>query len=304
MSWQGGWKRRGPWLEVTPGREITDGEKNNADAVDQWLLNRLELPEKLWRRLRHAKEIELTGDRLRLALFPVINLGITPRWYDLKVLYEDDFCLVVHKPAGMAVHPDGAVQDGPLTLDHAVASYYEMNGIHAAVRHVHRLDVDTTGPVLYAKNEFALLKLDEQMRAKDIGRRYVALVRGKVPPSLRTLDWPIGKDRHHKQRRRVSPTGQKAVTHIELGEVWGSGPSAVSLVYLTLETGRTHQIRVHLSHAGYPLLGDVLYGGRATDFGRQALHGERLTFRHPLSGETITVEDAWPDDFQKLHKQL
>lgn len=304
MSWQGGWKRRGPWLEVTPGREVTDGEKNSADAVDQWLLNRLELPEKLWRRLRHEKEIELTGDRLRLALFPVMNLGITPRWYDLKVLHEDDFCLVVHKPAGMAVHPDGAVQDGPLTLDHAVASYYEMNGIHAAVRHVHRLDVDTTGPVLYAKNEFALLKLDEQMRAKDIGRRYVALVRGKVPPSLRTLDWPIGKDRHHKQRRRVSPTGQKAVTHIELGEVWGSGSSAVSLVYLTLETGRTHQIRVHLSHAGYPLLGDVLYGGRATDFGRQALHGERLIFCHPLSGETIMVEDAWPDDFQKLHKQL
>ncbi|MGW8959518.1 RluA family pseudouridine synthase [Paenibacillus sp. NPDC055715] len=303
MSWQGGWKRRGPWLEVTPGREITEGE-HRTDAVDHWLLNRLELPDKLWRRLRHEKQVELAGDRLRLALFPVTDLGVTPRWYDLKVLYEDDFCLVVHKPAGMSVHPDGAVKEGPLTLDHAVASYYEMNGIHAAVRHVHRLDTDTTGPVLYAKNEFALLKLDEQMRAKDIGRRYVALVRGEVPSSLRRLDWPIGKDRHHKQRRRVSPTGQSAVTHVELGEVWGSGQKAVSLVYLTLETGRTHQIRVHLSHAGYPLLGDVLYGGRAADFGRQALHGERLTFRHPLSGETITVEDAWPDDFQKLHQQL
>lgn len=178
MSWQGGWKRRGPWLEVTPGREITEGEYRT-DAVDHWLLNRLELPDKLWRRLRHEKQIELAGDRLRLALFPVTNLGVIPRWYDLKVLYEDDFCLVAHKPAGMAVHPDGAVKDGPLTLDHAVASYYEMNGIHTAVRHVHRLDTDTTGPVLYAKNEFALLKLDEQMRAKDIGRRYVALVRGK-----------------------------------------------------------------------------------------------------------------------------
>ncbi|KZE67623.1 RNA pseudouridine synthase [Paenibacillus jamilae] len=309
MSWKGSWKRRGPWLEITPGREIAAAENrvelvDRAEAVDRWLLNRLGLPDKLWRRLRHEKGIELTGDRLRLALFPVVELGVIPRWYDLMVLYEDDFCLVVHKPAGMAVHPDGGVKDGPLTLDHAVASYYEINDIHTAVRHVHRLDVDTTGPVLYAKNEFALLKLDEQMRAKDIDRRYVALVRGKVPRSLRTLDWPIGKDRHHKQRRRVSPTGQKAVTHVEVGEVWGSGPSAVSLVYLTLETGRTHQIRVHLSHAGYPLLGDVLYGGRAADFGRQALHGERLTFCHPLSGETIHVEDAWPDDFQKLYKQL
>lgn len=299
MSWSGNWTRRGVWLEVAPGKEVT-GSGQKEEAADRWLLEVFGLPEKLWRRMRHEKQIRLAGDRLRLALFPARELGIEPRWHELTVLYEDDFCLVVHKPAGMAVHPDSSASGGPLTLNHAVAAYYEMNGIEAAVRHVHRLDNDTTGPVLYAKNEFALLKLDEQMRDKQIGRRYAALVAGRVSPGLHTIDLPIGKDRHDKQRRRVSPSGQAAVTHVELGEHLDTA----SLVYLTLETGRTHQIRVHLSHEGHPLLGDVLYGGRRSDFARQALHGESLSFKHPLKKERIRVADPWPEDFQALYDRL
>lgn len=108
-------------------------------------------------------------------------IDVEPRWADVDVLYEDDFCLVMHKPAGMKLHPDGSRADQAITLDHVVASYYEMNGIQASVRHVHRLDEDTTGPVLYAKNTFALAKLDEAMRRKEIGRHYVAIAGGQIP---------------------------------------------------------------------------------------------------------------------------
>ena len=289
------WKRRGEWLELMPGKVVT-GSSDKQLAAEQWLLTELSFPEKLLRQLKANHGIQLAGDRLRLALFASQSIDVEPRWADIDVLYEDDFSLVVHKPAGMKLHPDGTRADHAITLDHAVASYYEINGIDTRVRHVHRLDEDTTGPVLYAKNAFALAKLDEAMRRKDIGRQYVAIVEGQVSPKLSNIDAPIGKDRHHKQRRRVSESGQEAVTNVEIVDVW----EQATLVRLILETGRTHQIRVHLSYAGHPLVGDQLYGGRADAIGRQALHGEVLRFNHPLTGALIEVHDPWPSDFEQL----
>ncbi|WP_433921831.1 RluA family pseudouridine synthase [Paenibacillus taichungensis] len=289
------WKRRGEWLELMPGKAVT-GSSDRQTAAEQWLLSELQLPEKMLRQLKTNQGIQLAGDRLRLALFASQPIDVEPRWADIDVLYEDDFCLVVHKPAGMKLHPDGSRTDQAITLDHAVASYYEMNGVQANVRHVHRLDEDTTGPVLYAKNAFALTKLDEAMRRKDIGRHYVAIAGGKISMELNRIDAPIGKDRHHKQRRRVSEGGQDAVTHVEIVEVW----DRATLIRLTLDTGRTHQIRVHLSYVGHPLVGDELYGGRRDSIGRQALHGETLIFSHPLTGARIEVADPWPQDFEQL----
>lgn len=289
------WKRRGEWLELMPGKVVT-GSPDRQLAAEQWLLTELSFPEKLFRQLKANHGIQLAGDRLRLALFASQPIDVEPRWAEIEVLYEDDFCLVVHKPAGMKLHPDGTRADHAITLDHAVASYYEINGIDTSVRHVHRLDEDTTGPVLYAKNAFALAKLDEAMRRKEIGRQYVAIAEGQVSPECSKIDAPIGKDRHHKQRRRVSESGQEAVTHVEIVEVW----ERATLVRLILDTGRTHQIRVHLSYAGHPLVGDQLYGGRSDAIGRQALHGEVLTFNHPLTGALIEVQDPWPSDLEQL----
>ncbi|WP_063566725.1 RluA family pseudouridine synthase [Paenibacillus sp. O199] len=289
------WKRRGEWLELMPGKAVT-GSSDRQTAAEQWLLSELQLPEKMLRQLKTNQGIQLAGDRLRLALFASQPIDVEPRWADIDVLYEDDFCLVVHKPAGMKLHPDGSRADQAITLDNAVASYYEMNGIQTNVRHVHRLDEDTTGPVLYAKNAFALAKMDEAMRRKDIGRHYVAIAGGQISTELNRIDAPIGKDRHHKQRRRISEGGQDAVTHVEIVEVW----DRATLVRLTLDTGRTHQIRVHLSYAGHPLIGDELYEGRRDSIGRQALHGETLSFAHPLTGARIEVADPWPQDFEQL----
>lgn len=217
------------------------------------------------------------------------------------MLYEDDFCLVVHKPAGMAVHPDGSGSD--TTLDHVVAAHYAASGGGVAVRHIRRLDKDTTGPVLYAKNEYAQLVLDEDMREKVISRRYAAIVEGVVPPALKVIDAPIGRDRHHAARRRVSPGGQSAVTLILGREVLQGGTS----LKVQLETGRTHQIRVHLSHMGHPLYGDELYGGPRwglTGSSRQALHGEVLAFSHPWSKERLEIADPWPEDMLRLREEL
>jgi 23S rRNA pseudouridine1911/1915/1917 synthase len=296
----GAWTRRGEWLEVTPGKIITGAEDTQA-TIDKWLLETVGMPEKLHLRLRREGGIQWKGDRLRLALFPDREAGIEPIWEELEVLYEDDFCLVAHKPAGMAVHPDGSGTG--VTLDHLVAAHYITSGESVAVRHIHRLDKDTTGPVMYVKNEFAQLVLDENMREKSISRHYAAIVEGTVPPVLKVIDAPIGRDRHHAARRRVSPGGQSAVTRIIEREALHGG----SLVHVQLETGRTHQIRVHLSHMGHPLYGDELYGGpiwASSAAGRHALHGESLSFRHPWSGEQLEVSDPWPEDMLQLRELL
>ncbi|OWA33235.1 RNA pseudouridine synthase [Saccharibacillus sp. O16] len=263
----------------------------------------LGVPEKLARRLLAAGEVQVRGSRLMLRLRPDEALGFEPAWEEggLEVRYEDDFCLVVHKPAGIAVHPDGSRAQGA-TLANLVAAHYTMHGEACAVHHVHRLDEYTSGPVLYAKGEYARLALDAQMRDKAIGRVYLAVVAGQVPPSLTVIDAPIGRDRHHKSRRRVSPGGQEARTRVELVRQLAGGRA--SLVRLTLETGRTHQIRVHLAYAGHPLIGDVLYGGPKDELGRQALHGERLGFTHPLTGERIEIGDPLPDDMNQLLDRL
>lgn len=296
----GSWKRRGEWLEAMPGRAVT-GAADKEAAIDRWLLETAGMPAKLHVRLRREGGIQWRGDRLRLALWPQREAGIEPVWQEAEVLYEDDFCLVVHKPAGMAVHPDGSGSD--TTLDHLVAGHYAASGGGIAVRHIHRLDKDTTGPVLYAKNEYAQLVLDEDMRSKDISRRYAAIAEGAVPAELTVIDAPIGRDRHHASRRRVSPGGQPAVTRITGREVL-RGATALQV---ELETGRTHQIRVHLSYAGHPLIGDDLYGGPRwglAEPGRQALHGEALAFRHPWTRELTVVADPWPEDMLRLRESL
>lgn len=218
--------------------------------------------------------------------------------FKLNVLFEDDHCLVVNKPAGIAVHPSNEGQTG--TLAHLVAAYYDLTGQSCPVRHIHRLDEWTSGPVLYAKNAASQRILDETMRQKQIERIYIAFVSGRMKQNRGRLDFPIGRDRHHNQRRRVSATGDHAVTHYEVIEVYAS----TTMVRLTLETGRTHQIRVHLSHIGHPLLGDKLYYGPVDIIPRQALHGDKLNFTHPVTGENIHIEAPWPEDLTILWNQL
>ncbi|MCQ4088179.1 RluA family pseudouridine synthase [Saccharibacillus sp. JS10] len=303
------WTRRGEWIETAAPKFVAadslEPEEPSAATprtAEAFAAAALSVPEKLARRLLHLGDVQVRGGRARLRLRPDEAYGFEPLWSEeaLQVLFEDDFCLVVHKLAGMPVHPDGGASR--LTLANAVAAHYMTNGEACAVHHVHRLDEYTSGPVLYAKGEFARLALDAQMREKAIRRIYVALAEGTVPQGLRVIDAPIGRDRHHNSRRRVTPGGQDALTRVECLQTLAGG--AASLIRLELETGRTHQIRVHMAHAGYPLVGDTLYGGSNEWLSRQALHGEQLIFQHPFTGEEIEVTDPLPQDLDALVNRL
>ncbi|WNQ14184.1 RluA family pseudouridine synthase [Paenibacillus aurantius] len=284
--------RKGEWLEFH--LELREGQSSEG-AVKEALSG----TDKFWRALAAGGGIQYKGGRVRLHLFPSEKGGYEPEWMDLSILYEDDFCLVADKPAGVPVHPSRPGQGG--TLANGIASYYEMSGQACRVRHIHRLDEETTGPVLYAKNEWAQIRLDAAMREKRIERIYSALVEGRLPKRKGTVDAPIGKDRHHASRRRVSPTGVPAVTHYEVVESF----DAHTWVRLRLETGRTHQIRVHLAHLGHPLIGDALYGGRpVAGMKRQALHGEKLRWIDPLTGEEREADAPFPSDFAETLEWL
>ncbi|GIP54985.1 pseudouridine synthase [Paenibacillus vini] len=291
-------QRRGEWLELMPGKLNPPEHGGRYEAALVWLERELGCPAKLLRSLDAEGGIKLAGDRLRVRLFPPKISQYEPVEQPVRILYEDDFCLVVHKSAGIKVHPDGESREP--SLANFVSGIYSLRDEPVAPAHIHRLDEYTTGPVLYAKNIFAQLKLDAAMARKEIERVYVALVEGVVNPALIRINEPIGRDRHHPSRRRVSKAGKEAVTRVEVLETF---PKA-SLVRLRLETGRTHQIRVHMSHAGHPLIGDALYGGSTKLLPHQALHGESLAFPHPLTGETVEVPDSWPEEWDKVRAWL
>lgn len=274
--------------------------------VRQWLLASSLFPAKWINRLFSIGGIQWRGELIGLLAFQAADVskekmyrqaamaaslpsGVAP-----EVLYEDDYCLVLNKPAGMPVHPSYDGQDG--TLDQAACSHLLGQGDPLPVRHIHRLDDDTSGPVLYAKNDLAQLNLDEAMREKRIDREYIAAVQGRLKRKKGVIDAPIGKDRHHGAKRRVTPSGDSALTRYEVKAELANA----SIVALRLETGRTHQIRVHMSYLGHPLLGDVLYGGPQNEVKHQALHGERLLFPHPLSGKPTKVEAPWPNWLKDL----
>jgi len=286
--------RKGEWYELPLGRErFGDALPDFASAS-----RLVPVPRKWWDKLVRQGGVRTQGNRLLLHAFAPEPAGIAPEWGELPIVYEDDFCLVADKPAGMPVHPNEAGQTG--TLAALVAAHYETTGQACRVRHIHRLDADTSGLVLFAKNEWAHLLLDERMREKAIRRSYLALAQGRFARRSGTIDAPIGRDRHHATRRRVSPGGDPAVTHYAVA----LQANHAALVELMLETGRTHQIRVHLSHLGHPLIGDALYGGNASLFPRQALHGYKLSFAHPITGETVEVESELPADMALLLGRL
>jgi 23S rRNA pseudouridine1911/1915/1917 synthase len=286
------WQKKGEWLEL-----LLPKPPEAMEELGSWL----PLSEAFLGKLLRTGGVSVKGARVRLRLFPNESLEYMPIWMPLEVLYEDDFSLVVYKPARLKVHGDHKQPgSGEPTLADAVASYYASTGQRCKVRHIHRLDEDTTGPVLYAKHEWSQLVLDAAMSRKQIGRSYAALVQGCPNPPRGTIDAAIGKDRHHASRRRVSPTGQAAVTHYEVAERLDNA----ALVRLRLDTGRTHQIRVHLSYLGHPICGDVLYGGRREGISRQALHGEKLVYSHPLTGERLEIAAPWPADFAELYARL
>lgn len=293
-----GYQRKGEWLEwtcmasaVSPASPL---EQLSPAQLRQLLVDQLRVSPKFAAALLHSGSVKVHRSTISLKLFPDSSYEGIADWNPLTVLYEDDFCFVADKPAGVKVHPTEPGETG--TLLQRAAGHLLAEGESSRPRPIHRLDEWTSGPVLFAKCDYAQQKLDEAMRHKQIDRHYAAVVSGKLAKPRGVIEAPIGKDRHHASRRRVSAGGEPAVTHYSVAEQWADA----ALVRLRLETGRTHQIRVHMSYIGHPLLGDVLYGGKSDAIRRQALHGERLQFPHPWMGELVDVISPLPVDFSQL----
>ncbi|MGL4819546.1 MAG: RluA family pseudouridine synthase [Bacilli bacterium] len=239
------------------------------------------------------------GERVRV-VFPLEKLkeAMTVEYAPLEVCYEDDHLLVVNKPPGLKSIPDYTSPSG--SLANQLLGYYASKGIVAAPHLVNRLDRDTSGTLVIAKWRYVhhLLSGDEAM--KNISRTYVAWAAGAFSGECGTIDAPIGRSEDSIITRMVRTDGQRAVTHWrKLDE--RNGYTKLELV---LETGRTHQIRVHLAHMGAPIVGDTLYGTAHEWMERQALHSMQTSFSHPISGEMLRVSACLPDDFVRFERWL
>lgn len=201
----------------------------------------------------------------------------------LKVLFEDEHILGVWKPAGMATHPTKETEND--TLMNVVFTYIDQNGGSYA-EHIHRLDKGTAGVLLVAKHPIAKAMFDRMIEQNELTRVYEAELDGNLRRPRGTINRPIGKDRHHPSRRRVSPTGQQAVTHFKVLE----RKDQTTIVEARLETGRTHQIRVHFAHLGHPVTGDTVYEGSETEDGAFRLTATELTFTHPFTKQKVTIQ--------------
>lgn len=221
--------------------------------------------------------------------------NIIPEKMDIDVVYEDMDLIIVNKPVNMVVHPTKSYPTG--TLSNGVLNYFRENGENCIVRLVSRLDMDTSGLIMIAKNQFAHMSLAKSMENNLITKKYLAICHNDILEDSGTINANIGIMKEDSIKRSVMDSGQRSITHFKVLERFKKG----SLIELKLETGRTHQIRVHLSYLNCPIYGDSLYGKEEKEYiKRQALHAYKLILPHPRTGEIIEVEKEMPEDMKRL----
>jgi len=250
-----------------------------------------------------ARDIVRKGDHIVLREPPVKSIDLLPEQIALSVLFEDDDFVVLNKPAGISVHPGAGRRSGTL-VNALLAHCRNLSGISGEERPgiVHRLDQETSGCLVVAKNDFAHLDLSRQFAERTVQKLYLALVAGKLRRNSGTIDLAIARHRVHRKKMAIAREGgREARTDFK---VLRSGREA-SLLECRLHSGRTHQIRVHLQHLGYPILGDKIYGKRgAGNFPRQMLHAWKLAFDHPRTKMRMNFEAPLPEDFEKAVREV
>lgn len=276
--------------------------------VKEIVYGRLNLSRGLLRRMKRGGGIYLNGKRdfltRRVQAGDVIQIvffdektELNPEAIPLNIVYEDEYLLIVNKPAGMAVHPTGSYQEG--TLANALAHHWEKLGLVTKVRLVHRIDRDTSGLVMVAKEPYTLHRLLQQLARNELVREYLAVVEGR-PEEQGEINIPIGRAADHGVKRTAQAGGKEAKTIYQLL----SSCERASLVRARLESGRTHQIRVHFAHLGHPLVGDPLYAQPISGLEGQALHAWRLVFTHPRTGRKQAISCPLPRPMLDLWQRL
>lgn len=279
--------------------------QENDKTVKTILTEKLKFSKRLSKKLELNDKILLNGKAVRLnkSIFAGDELSIEfdekEDEYDavdipIEIIYEDDNLLIVNKQPNIVVHPTRSHQDD--TIANGLAYYFKQNNIHRKVRFVNRLDMNTSGIVIIAKNPYAHNQLSNQMKSNTVEKFYYAIVEGIIEKSQGIINEPILRLNPEDIIRIVHPLGKECITEFKREKTYNN----MTLVKLKLITGRTHQIRVHMKHIGHTIVGDTLYGNENSLIDRQALHCYEMKFKHPITNEDIVITCPLPEDMRKI----
>lgn len=245
-----------------------------------------------------------TGDLIQINMPELCKTELVAQDIPVPVIYEDKDIIVVNKPKGMVVHPANGNPDKTLVNAILAMCKDSLSGIGGEIRPgiVHRLDKDTSGLLIVAKNDLAHINMSKQIQDRQVIKKYIALVRGIVQEDEATIDMPIARSKKDRKKMAVDKDGKNAVTHFKVLKRYDK----YTLLELKIDTGRTHQIRVHMSYIGHPVVGDTTYSNGKNEFGieGQMLHAKYLEFKHPITGETLKLEAPLPQYFENVLKKL
>ena len=292
-------------VDLVAAKQFSDYSRGH---IQKWIKNGDLLVNNQEVKTKHSLQL---NDVISVDFWEEPQLGDQPEAIPLDIIFEDEEIMIINKSIGMVVHPGSGNPDG--TLVNALLAHQESLGFLPRAGIVHRLDKDTSGLMVVAKKESAYLNLIEQLKERSVKRTYMAIVVG-VPISNKIINEPIGRHPKIRTKQAVVKNGKEAITRVSLSESF----QGYSLLRVNLETGRTHQIRVHLSHAGYPIVGDSVYGARKqfapgsteglkniiSSFTRQALHASELELIHPSSEKLVSFGADLPEDMSALISQL
>ncbi len=276
------------------------------DDLSRVAIQRLVSNGKIWvngKKVKTSYKVQ-TGDKIQIEEEKPVEISLKAENIPLDVIYEDADIIVINKPKGMVVHPANGNPDG--TLVNAVMAICKdsLSGIGGEIRPgiVHRLDKDTSGIIVVAKNDKSHINLSEQIKNHEVKKTYIALVRGIVKENEATINMPIGRSEKDRKKMAVKRNGKEAITHFKVLQRYDN----YTLLEVNIETGRTHQIRVHLSQIGYPVIGDEVYSNGKNEWNEkgQCLHAKSLEFIHPTTGKNMYLEAELPEYFQKILKEL
>ena len=244
------------------------------------------------------------GDNIEINITEAKETSIKAENIPVEVVYEDDDIIVVNKPKGMVVHPANGNPDGTLVNAIMAMCKGSLSGIGGEIRPgiVHRLDKDTSGLLIVAKNDLAHINMSNQIKDRKVKKIYIALVKGNINENEATINMPIGRSTKDRKKMAVRKDGKEAITHFKVLKRYKN----YTLLEVKIDTGRTHQIRVHMAEIGHPVVGDMVYSKGKNEFGveGQMLHSKSLDFKHPITGKEMHLEARLPEYFEKVLEKL